>query len=130
MTGHIIPFPADGAERKRLARLRGTSAHAEVLAERERALGLRDQRVATPLAPGQRDAWGNEPLDSPGPLGQYRVRGVWPDRTCRVCGEAATGKHLAAWEYDAHERRLVCQVCFPAVALDALDAIGAKGGAQ
>jgi hypothetical protein len=126
--------------RRKLVDLRGTDAFADALAERERVLGLLDQ-APTPQQPVAADTvdasaandapaeeaeeaptlpsdplydpWGNEILEAPGRFGQYRVRGAWPNRIVRVCGEVDTSKHLFAWDYDTSERRFVCRVCWP-----------------
>lgn len=114
--------------RERLRDLPGTPAFAEALAERERLLGLNatpateipDASRAHEAGKGQAspldatlDAWGNIILDTSGSMGQYRIRSARDHRILRVCGEAATTKHLLWWDYDAGERRLVCRVCWP-----------------
>lgn len=79
------------------------------------------KHTVTPLAPEtpdahstpRHDSWGNRILDTPGPLGQYRVASARDGHVISVCGEAETSKHLFAWEFDADERRHTCRVCFP-----------------
>ena len=127
----------------RLRDLTGTPDFAEALAEQERALGLilpppptLFDSLAETAAPAQsvepsgeppntaddqtsdpsrdpRDCWGNRILGAPGPLGQYRIASARNGLTARVCGEAATTRHLWAWEYDASELRYVCAICWP-----------------
>jgi hypothetical protein len=62
------------------------------------------------------DRFGNVIVGELGRFGQYRVVSAWDGRTVRVCGEAATAKHLPLWSYDADERRMVCRWCWPGMA--------------
>jgi hypothetical protein len=70
-------------------------------------------------APPLLDRWGNTIIGGTsgiGPLGQYRIvsaRDGSQGRTLRICGEAASDKHLLLWTFDAGERRYVCAICFP-----------------
>lgn len=135
--------------RQKMLDLRGTPAFAEVLAERERALGLMvapaigavwpttavpsvtttettettgDESADAPCVRVARDRFGNRILDDPpGRFGQYRIVSARNGGVARVCGEAETTKHLPYWEYDEGERRFVCAVCFPTRQLMARD---------
>lgn len=102
------------------------------LAKREAALGITTKPQApqaadvtvttTPAAQPPRDEtlldrWGNQIIGGAagvGSSGQYRILAARDGRTLRVCGEAASEKHLLLWEYDEGERRCVCKLCWPA----------------
>lgn len=128
--------------RQRLVDLRGTPAFADALTERERALGLAapaspassaspvstetPETPETPETAGQpeqpgmpdqdvtrHDRHGNTILGAPGRYGQYRIVSARDGRVLRICGEAATTKHLVMWEYHTGERRYVCAICWP-----------------